>query len=531
MNLIIVDDSIQTVKALKFSIDWEKIGVSKVYTAYNISQAKEIICKKEIQIIICDIEMPQGSGIELIQWSRINSPQTENILLTCHAEFEYAKMAIELGTFDYLVKPIPFEKLESIIHKLILKIKASTNLKKHSEHWRENQKQIEGLFWYELITGKLSHNGISIEECAKRKNVSYSRDSKYLLILITKKRIISRLEEWEENSLMFALENIARDIILKSIPFSMLTIAEDKIVIIISSKNNDIIKLENIKNSCANYAIECNKYLGCSMTSYIGKFVCGEQLKDEFNELQRVDKNNISSSSKVIEVNSDKQNEDIKIEIVLPNLNQWAMMLHNGECEALIKDVKRFIDKLVKFDKINREVLYKLHQDILQMLYSFLGQKGIQAHQLFHDIESENLFMKAIDSIDDMISWVTYVFRKAINYVDEVTKSQTVIERIKTYVRKNYDKDITRDEIANYVFLNPDYLSRTFKKATGKSLSEYLTEVRIQKSKMLLISTNIQISSIATDVGYNNMNYFSKIFKKVTGTTPVEYRKKSNSKA
>lgn len=528
MNLIIVDDSIQTVKALKFSIDWEKIGVLKVYTAYNISQAKEIICKKEIQIIICDIEMPQGSGIELIQWSRINSPQTENILLTCHAEFEYAKMAIELGTFDYLVKPIPFEKLESIIYKLILKIKASTNLKKHSEHWRENQKQIEGLFWYELITGKLSHDGIAIEECAKRKNVSYCKDSKYLLVLITKKRLIGRLEEWDKNSLTFALENIARDIILKSIPYSVLTISEDQIVIIIPSKDNMETSFENIRKSCVNYIISCSRYLGCSMTSYIGRYVYGDQLSNEFHELQKIDRNNISSISKVIDLNNNKLSEEI--EIVLPNLNEWSIMLHNGESESAIDEVSNFINELVKTDKINRKILYKLHQDILQMLYSFLEQKGIQAHQLFDDIKSESLFMKATNSIDDMIKWVTYVFNKAINYVDEVTKSQTVIERVKSYIKKNYDKDISRDEIANYVFLNPDYLSRTFKKATGLSISEYLTEVRIKKSKVMLASSNIQISNIATEVGYNNMNYFSKIFKKVTGTTPVEYRKKSNSK-
>lgn len=530
MNVMIVDDSIQTVKALKVSIDWEKLGVSNIYTAYNISQAKEIISENKIQIIVCDIEMPQGSGIELIQWMKINSPQTESILLTCHAEFKYAKMAIELGTFDYLVKPIPFEQLENIIYKLILKIEASRKLKKNSEYWRENQQQIEGLFWYELVTGRIPDNGISIEECAKKKSVSYCKDSKYLLVLITKKRLIGRLEEWDENSLNFALENVAREIILKSIPSSKFTIAEDKLIIIIPSKNKEEKIFDNIRNSCVNFIIACSNYLGCSMTSYIGRYVKGDQLTEEFEELLKADKNNVSSISKVIDLNNNNFNEDKEIEIVLPNLNQWSMMLHNGESKAAIGEVIRFVDELVKADKINRKILYKLHQDILQMLYTFLEQKGIQAHQLFDDVKSENLFMKATSSIDNMITWVTYVFDKSVNYVDEVTKSQTIIERVKAYIKKNYDKDISRDEIANHVFLNPDYLSRTFRKATGASLSEYLTEVRIEKSKIMLASTNIQISNIATEVGYNNINYFSKIFKKATGITPVEYRKNSHNK-
>ncbi|WP_160689613.1 response regulator [Clostridium sp. C2-6-12] len=530
MNIIIVDDSIQTVKAINASIEWEKLGITKVYTAYNISQAKEIVENNDIQIIICDIEMPHGSGLELIEWVKVNSPQTENILLTCHAEFEYAKRAIELGSFDYLVKPIPFKELENKISQLISKIQASSKLKKHSEYWNNSQKQIEGFFWYELITGKITGDCEEIEAYAKKKNVSYNKEIKYLLILLTKKRVISRLEEWNENSLSFALENIAKEIILNEIPSSNMTVWEEEIIIIVPEIDNKETNLENIKKSCINYIIECNKYLGCSMTSYIGRYVSGQDLAEEFTELQSLDKNNVSFISKVIDLNNSKLNEDKEKEILLPNISEWSLMLYNGESENAVKEVKKYIDELVKAERINRRMLNNLHQDILQMLYSFLEQKGIQAHQLFDDEESEVLYVKATKSIDGMIKWVTYVFNKSVSYVEEVTKSQTVIEKVKTYIKENYNKDISREDIANHVFLNPDYLSRIFKKATGLSLTEYLTEQRIEKSMQLLTTTNTQISSIADEVGYNNMNYYSKIFKKLTGTTPVEYRKKSQNR-
>ena len=530
MNLIIVDDSIQTVKAINLSIEWEKLGITKVYTAYNISQAKEIIENNDIQIILCDIEMPNGSGLELIEWVKVNSPQTENILLTCHAEFEYAKRAIELGSFDYLVKPIPFKELENKISKLIAKIEASSKLKKHSEYWNNNQKQIEGSFWYELITGKITGNCDEIEVYAKMKNVSYNKELKYLLVLLTKKRVISRLEEWNENSLLFALENIAKEIILNDIPSSNIALGEEEIIIIIPTINNKEANLENIKKSCINFLLECNKYLGCSMASYIGRYVSGEDLADEFSELQRLDKNNVSFISKVIDLNNNKLNQNNEKEILLPNISEWSLMLYNGESENAVKEVKKYVDELINAERINRKMLNNLHQDILQLLYSFLEQKGIQAHQLFDDEKSETLYVKATKSVDGMIEWVNYVFVKSVSYVEEVTKSQTVIEKVKKYIKDNYNKEITRDDIAKYVFLNPDYLSRTFKKSTGLSLTEYLTEQRIEKSKQLLSTSNIQISSIADEVGYNNMNYFSKIFKKLTGNTPVEYRKKSQNK-
>lgn len=531
MNIIVVDDSIPNVKAITTSIEWEKLGITKVYTAYNISQAKEIIENNDIQIILCDIEMPQGSGLDLIEWVKVNSPQTENILLTCHEEFEYAKKAIELGSFDYLVKPIPFKELENKISKLIAKIKASSKLKKHSEYWNDNQKQIEGLFWYELITGKITGNCEEIEAYSKKKNVSYNNKLKYLLVLLTKKRVISRLEEWNENSLSFALENIAKETILNEIPSSNMTVGEEEIIIVVPEIGHKETSLENIKKSCINYLIDCNKYLGCSMTSYIGRYVSGDNLADEFSELQRLDKNNVSFVSKIIDLNNSTLNESNEKEILLPNISEWSLMLYNGDSENAAKEVKKYIDELVKGEKINRRMLNILHQDILQMLYSFLEQKGIQAHKLLDDEKSETLYVNATKSVDGMINWVIYVFNKSVSYVEEVTKSQTVIEKVKRYIKDNYNKDITRDDIASHVFLNPDYLSRTFKKATGLSLTEYLTEQRIEKSMQLLSTSNIQISSIADEVGYNNMNYFSKIFKKLTGNTPVEYRKKSQNKS
>jgi two-component system, response regulator YesN len=530
MRVIIVDDAIQTVKAIKLSIDWNKLGVSEVYTAHNISQAKEILSLHEVHIAISDIEMPNGSGLELIKWMKDNSPKTESILLTCHAEFEYAKMAIELGSFDYLVKPIPFEKLEKIVSKLIVKIEAGRKLVKQSECWMDNQPLVEEGFWYDLLTGEISSDAASIESYARKRSVSYRSNLKYLLILSTRKRVIANLQDWDESSIMFALKNISNDVILQGIQSGFVLAMDDKIIAVVSSENGNEPHIEDIKKNYVQYALACNKYLGCTIASYVGKYVSGEYLKETFEKLQDMDKNNVSFVSKIFDSNSNKLDEGNEKEILMPNLKEWSIMLYNGESDAAIREVIKYIDDLVKAEKIDGKLLKRLHQDILQMLYSFLEQKGIQAHQLFDNAESEKLYNKATKSVDGAINWVTYYFNKSISYIEEVTKSQTVIEKVKSYIKDNYDKDISRDDIANYVFLNPDYLSRTFKKATGFSLSEYLTEVRIEKSMKLLVSSNTQISNIAFEVGYNNMNYFSKMFKKVSGVSPVDYRKKYQEK-
>ncbi|MFK4996896.1 helix-turn-helix transcriptional regulator [Bacillus sp. N9] len=79
--------------------------------------------------------------------------------------------------------------------------------------------------------------------------------------------------------------------------------------------------------------------------------------------------------------------------------------------------------------------------------------------------------------------------------------------------------------MANHVYLNPDYVTRIFKRETGLSISEYLQQERIDTAKKLLIHTNKPISDIAIESGYSSFSYFSTIFKKVTQCSPVEFRK------
>ena len=89
---------------------------------------------------------------------------------------------------------------------------------------------------------------------------------------------------------------------------------------------------------------------------------------------------------------------------------------------------------------------------------------------------------------------------------------------------KEPDKDLSRAEIADAIYLNPEYLSRLFKKETGASLNDYIVTEKMRAAQSLLSDTNIPVSLIATKVGYSNFSYFSQVFKKYTGMSPVEYR-------
>lgn len=101
------------------------------------------------------------------------------------------------------------------------------------------------------------------------------------------------------------------------------------------------------------------------------------------------------------------------------------------------------------------------------------------------------------------------------------------VKRAQIIVQKHYDKDISLENIAERLCLNPSYLSTLFKEETGQAFTNFVQQVRVQKSKELLIQSEDSILDIAISVGFTSQNYYTRTFKKLTGLTPSEFRKQA----
>jgi AraC-like DNA-binding protein len=102
---------------------------------------------------------------------------------------------------------------------------------------------------------------------------------------------------------------------------------------------------------------------------------------------------------------------------------------------------------------------------------------------------------------------------------------QSLVKTCEMYIADNHKSNISLKNVAEYVHLNASYLSMLFKKLKGITISDYIVNIRMEKAKQLLTSTNISISEVGKRVGYNDQFYFTKVFKKFVGETPTRYRK------
>lgn len=122
MILLIVNDEVFIAETMKTEIEWKKYGIDEVYIAYDVCSAKEIIKRRNIDILLCDIEMPRENGLALMRWIRDNKMEIECVILTCHAKFAYAQEALNLRCQDYVVMPVPYEEIGRIVYKVVERI-------------------------------------------------------------------------------------------------------------------------------------------------------------------------------------------------------------------------------------------------------------------------------------------------------------------------------------------------------------------------------------------------------------------------
>jgi AraC-like DNA-binding protein len=99
-----------------------------------------------------------------------------------------------------------------------------------------------------------------------------------------------------------------------------------------------------------------------------------------------------------------------------------------------------------------------------------------------------------------------------------------VITRAKEYIHEHQTEELSLGQVARAVNTSTFYFCKMFKKMTGINFTDYLSRVRIEKSKNLLLNPNLRVSEIAFEVGFQSLTHFNRVFKKILGQSPTEYR-------
>lgn len=152
------------------------------------------------------------------------------------------------------------------------------------------------------------------------------------------------------------------------------------------------------------------------------------------------------------------------------------------------------------------------------------GWEESRKAQLFHQTKPPDSIILYSNIKQNLACTPTPALDISREVPDEKNINKDVIQEIQNFICCHYAENISLNSLAEQFYLHPNYLSRLFKEKTGHNFVEYLTEIRMEKVKELLRSSNKKIIEICDMTGYDNPRYFSKVFKQYTGMTPREYR-------
>ncbi len=280
--------------------------------------------------------------------------------------------------------------------------------------------------------------------------------------------------------------------------------------------------MQSIREGFANISSDLVEACGVQLACDIGVETTTSDLADIVDGLQGIKHDNVALRSGLFYLTD---HEKQRAELDVTNINRWASFLMQTPNENLAHETELYISQLVETGRMDAVVLKQFNQDFLQIVYSLMEQKNIQAHLIFSDPFSISLFEKATNSVYDTMEWVRHIILRVKDYSTKLEDSLSVIDKVKRYISLHIGEELSREDIASYVYLNPDYLTRLFKKETGQTITEYIQSERIESTKKLMETTSLSVSKIAEKMGYSNFSHFARMFRKNTGLSPLEYKK------
>lgn len=533
VHILLVDDEQYVVDDLMLAFPWEELGSTKVHKAYSGYQALEIIESYPIDIVITDIAMPGMNGLELVKQVRQKSQKIRCFLLTGYAEFEYAREALHQGVVEYIVKPLDHNQLKLALAKVISLIQA--DIEKNASYqkalltFREYLPALKEKLLHELIQGKM-YSTEALNDRLINYHLNFSQKDIVYLTLI-------RLEEHftsfgHDSQLLFeyAVSNITCEM-LASFEVWHCRDNYENLVFLVKSRDNFLQQdTENIVKQLGNITQQLhhnvNNYLkgGISVIlSYGGEF--SKDLNTMYEDALAALRGQIGNEKGYFLSLTDKGKttriEPLKLIYSPPTL---IHLLETGQWVVYKKRLHDLNEVLGDLPDYNEEYIEEVHSLILSSFH-YIAHTN---HVLLSELVGRELLEKTIfRSFPQLVEWSEKLVDTLESKLERETKTnqQATINEIQNCIVGNLS-EASLQYVADYVSFHPAYVTKLFKQCTGTSVSEFISNKKMEQAVSWLRDSDLKVYEISDQLGYSNSQYFIKVFKEKFGITPQEYRVK-----
>lgn len=515
----IVDDDPSIRAGLRKILPWEVYGIEVQGEASNGLEAFNFISMHHPDIIICDIGMPVMNGLELIKKVRVEGLHSRFIILSGYNEFQYVKEALKYNVENYLLKPVNEEELEQTINQIITKLDSGLHRNSVSDH-----ELLKNNILNRVITNQI--DVFELKNRLKHINTGIDLLNSKLQVLVIDTLIIDTSKKNEFMDLIKEMEKVCKQVL----PLEMGIVFLDmngRIVIIYKVLNEMAFKgqIQAIINSIYDYtpALSDSKWIITAGDIVIGY----KNLHISFQNALSIQQYRLYyREHDIIFYDDIKMNQTTNNKLFAIDYDFIEGSILNCNGSEIIHYLNSSFRQLIHND-MTPDAVYTFAIEFITSLLRIIRTQKISISAIFED---ETLLLQTIHGFNDIMVLKQWLEDKIIAVISTIeqqnaVKFSIVIKDLLHYIDLHYNEGLSLKDYSRTIHYNPIYLGRLFKSETGEVFSDYVTKVRIEKSKELLKNSRLNINEISLSVGFSNPNYYCRIFKNLVGKTPSEFRK------
>ncbi len=523
LKVVLADDENKILLLLRKLIDWERLGYEIVGAANDGLRALELVREKQPHLLITDVRMPGCSGIELIRRAKELQPNLHFVIISGYRKFEYAQNAVKYGVEDYLLKPLKQEELTGILLRLSDKMDRETALEFRLKKSGERQQEL----LIDALYGAADRQQPFLDAAQAEAAYGFRFTEGVCFAALVKADVpdAARYRESYQILTRHALEAVRREVRALTGVYAAAARREGVVVLLCVREYQAV----EVKQCFTKIRKEIEKQR--DVFSQIRCTVCLSRRRPRLEESD-------ASLREVLWLCRDRLCRvqpwrDAETEPAASHRRRCLETARKKRFQAAAEclDDQRFEREL---EESCRALLARTDLDgqmvedwfcqVLETCVYGMQQSG-RTEERFAEKMAEKFWLCAdAGSVVRLLRQdISQELRRLKD--ERALREARPITEAKRYMQRHCQEPLRLEEVSSAVGFNATYFSTLFKKETGQTFTDYLTELRIEKAKELLCGDSLSVQAVAETVGYQDLKYFSRLFKNTTGVSPSDYKK------
>ncbi|MDD3167924.1 MAG: response regulator [Eubacteriales bacterium] len=526
-KMMIVDDEKVAIDSLTFIIKKSFTNVEDITTARSGREAIEKMAESVPDILFMDIHMPGINGIEAIREIRKRHREIVIIVLTAFDQFEFAKEAVKLDVMEYLLKPVNRAKVVELINKAMMLIREEREKKQLELAMKEKLEYAGPIMENGFVYSLLLFDDNSKDIFDYKRLFDIKEDGGYI---ITVELVNERTSGSSDNKIGYSIQSqqfypYFTDTVKALCKCIIGPVMLNRIVVVVPAnpKTGEFACRLEAVSLAENMLQRLSEKLCCGLRIGIGKIyrrfdMLAASYEESLKALRYLQGTGIMHfmdiTAQTAEVGAEYP--EYKEKLLLQKVSA-------GDITESINAFSSIFDWLVQeYEEQPLKIKNKLLEIVFlvnQMSWEYEPGGGTAGVDFLEEV-------LPISDLGELRLWCRKRVEHVINQINSYRdyKVGGLTRRAKEYIKTNYSKSITLEDVAREINVSPQYLSKLFKEETGENFIDYLTGIRIRIAKSLLEADELSVKEICYSIGYSDPNYFSRTFKKIVGSTPTEYK-------